>query len=367
MQLKPPALDRSTSLYLDLIRPLAALLVMLSHVSFNAISGGRLVLFAPYGGQAVDVFFVLSGFVIAYVVSTIETDWPTYAISRITRIYSVALPAILLTVILDHFGSRHRPAVYADADQGFGAGAIVRSLTFLGEMWNAHRFPGCNSPYWSLGFEVWYYVAFGAWNFVSRRWRWPAIVAVLVFIGPKVAVMFPVWLMGVGAYHYTVRHRLPARTGWVLLLAPLALLAGYECLPHAEPQPFMPLTLAPGRLLAIGQDYLLGGLFSLHLIGFVTVADRFAGSLAKHAKTIRWAAGGTFSLYLVHMPVMRFLAAYLPWPNTSLYTLAALLTLTPAGCFCFAELSERRKKIWRRFISLIMSPLVKLSPAKAAA
>jgi peptidoglycan/LPS O-acetylase OafA/YrhL len=70
----------------------------------------------------------------------------------------------------------------------------------LGEQWNAHRFPGSNSPYWSLGFEVWYYIAFGGFVFSPHRWRWIVVSIVLVFIGPKVTLMFPVWLMGVATY-----------------------------------------------------------------------------------------------------------------------------------------------------------------------
>ena len=359
MQPRSPVLDRSTSLYLDIIRPLAAMVVVLSHVSFSTISGGQLGLFAAAGVQAVDVFFVLSGFVIAYVVASIEKDWRSYAISRITRIYSVAIPAILLTIILDYLGARHSPATYADADQGFGAGVIARSLTFLGEMWSAHRFPGCDGPYWSLGFEVWYYVAFGAWAFAARRWRWLAMLAVLAFIGPKVAIMFPIWLMGVAAYHFRARYQVAAAAGWVLLLAPIALLAGYERLPHPTLQPFMPLTLAPDRLLTVVQDYLIGGLFTLHLIGFTSVADRFAPLLARHARAIRWTAGGTFSLYLVHMPIMRCLSAYAPWPKTSPETLALLLVLTPLACFGFAELSERRKRAWRGYVVACMNRIIR--------
>ncbi|MGA7451675.1 MAG: hypothetical protein WBW73_10515, partial [Rhodoplanes sp.] len=77
--------------------------------------------------------------------------------------------------------------------QALGPGLLIRCVSFLGEHWNAHRFPGSNSPYWSLGFEVWYYVAFGAFVFCPGRWRWIAAATVLVFIGPwhKVATRQP--------------------------------------------------------------------------------------------------------------------------------------------------------------------------------
>ena len=65
-------MNRPTSLYLDLVRPIAALVVMLSHVSQTALTGGQMEVFAYTGTEAVDVFFVLSGFVIAHVCATRE-------------------------------------------------------------------------------------------------------------------------------------------------------------------------------------------------------------------------------------------------------------------------------------------------------
>ena len=63
------------SLTLDLIRIAAAMVVFLGHLAFPRISGELLapLRYAPYGHHAVVVFFVLSGLVMAYVVSERET------------------------------------------------------------------------------------------------------------------------------------------------------------------------------------------------------------------------------------------------------------------------------------------------------
>ena len=74
--------NRALSLYLDIIRLLSALVVLLSHVSMQSLSGGQLGVMASTGVEAVDMFFVLSGFVIAHVCATREQDLRTYAISR---------------------------------------------------------------------------------------------------------------------------------------------------------------------------------------------------------------------------------------------------------------------------------------------
>jgi peptidoglycan/LPS O-acetylase OafA/YrhL len=353
--------DRPTSLYLDLLRPVAALVVLLSHLSFPAISGGRLKAFASAGTQAVDVFFVLSGFVIAHVCATRERDARTYLVSRAARLYSVAIPALVLTAVLDGIGMRINPEPYRGAVQAFSPGLLARCLAFLGEQWGAHRFPGSNGAYWSLGFEVWYYAAFASFLYAPRRWRWLAPTAVLAFIGPKVAVMFPAWLLGVATYRVCAAPRLPRSAGWALLVLPLAALAGYETMPHSPLQPFQALSLAKDRIMSTVDDYFLAALFAAHLIGFVTVSDTFAPWLERHARPIRWVAGATFSIYLAHLPLLYFLSALSPWPKGSLATLALLLTLTPLLCLAFAEISERRKAAWH---ALIRNAVARLATPK---
>lgn len=67
-------MNRTVSLYLDLVRFTAAIAVFISHISGQRFTGGLLWQSEPYGDEAVDVFVVLSGFVIAYVASRSETD-----------------------------------------------------------------------------------------------------------------------------------------------------------------------------------------------------------------------------------------------------------------------------------------------------
>ncbi len=91
------------SLYLDLVRFVAACLVYLYHSNQRWLVGDVLPA-SDYGHSSVVVFFVLSGYVIAYITATKERDWVSYAASRIARIYSVAVPAIVLTLALDAAG-----------------------------------------------------------------------------------------------------------------------------------------------------------------------------------------------------------------------------------------------------------------------
>jgi peptidoglycan/LPS O-acetylase OafA/YrhL len=347
-------MNRPTSLYLDIIRPLAALAVLLFHASDQNLSGGQLHFMAPAGFQAVDIFFVLSGFVIAHVYATKERHLRVYLVSRAARIYSVAIPVLVLIAVLDAIGLRENPSIYQGPFQAFTPGLVIRSVFFLGEQWSAHRFPGSDGPYWSLGFEIWYYLAFAAFVFIPGPKRWLATAAVLVFIGPKVALMFPAWLMGVAAYHFCRKQHLSKGVGWLLFTLSLGLMVGFQLLPHSLLQQFTAVSLAPDRLASTLQDYSVAAIFCMNIVGFVVISDSFAPWLEPHAKMIRWIAGGTFSIYLAHLPIMHLLAAMSPWPKTSTGTLMLLLFVTPVACMAFAEISERRKDTWRQLIDHVL-------------
>ncbi|HEV7881850.1 acyltransferase family protein, partial [Bradyrhizobium sp.] len=75
------------SLYLDILRILAALTVLIDHAS--AVFDIRW--FGGSGHHAVIVFFVLSGYMIAHAAHQPGVDLRTYAQHRAARILSVAL------------------------------------------------------------------------------------------------------------------------------------------------------------------------------------------------------------------------------------------------------------------------------------
>ena len=93
------SLDRSFSIYLDLVRFLAALAVVAMHFAQLGIVQAP---WAPQlmllGREAVVAFFVLSGFVIAYTTHERRPSAREYAVARCARLYSVALPILLLAL-----------------------------------------------------------------------------------------------------------------------------------------------------------------------------------------------------------------------------------------------------------------------------
>ena len=94
----------AVSVYLDLFRMAAALVVFLSHTTASHLTAFLVPEAESFGGEAVAAFFVLSGFVIGYVADTRENAPRLYAVSRLARVYSVALPAIIITLAFDAVG-----------------------------------------------------------------------------------------------------------------------------------------------------------------------------------------------------------------------------------------------------------------------
>lgn len=104
-------MNSTTSIYLDVIRFLAAALVFVVDANYGRFTGGLPVLwrFEALGNDAVMVFFVLSGFVIACISDQKERTLKTYFIRRFARLYSVSVPALVLTIVVDAIDSRLSP------------------------------------------------------------------------------------------------------------------------------------------------------------------------------------------------------------------------------------------------------------------
>lgn len=359
-------MQRHTSTYLDLLRFSAAMVVFVGHTSGQRMTGGIGWQLAPFMDEAVTIFFVLSGYVIGYVLHQRENSPRAYAIARAARIYSVALPAVLLTFILDSIGRSLRPDLYS-AVWGYQwdsqAEQFAAAIVFVNQLWYWALPVGSNLPYWSLGFEVWYYVIFGVFMFAPRRSRWLMTAALLLLVGPRIVALLPVWLAGTLAYRVASSGRVGQRLGGWLFAGSIVTMVVHQwwIATHGSlPPPAFDYLGLPN----LTNDYVMGALIAIHLVGFNAVGGRFAGLLDMMARPVRWCAGATFTIYLFHLPLTQFLTTIVPWPPSHWATRLIMFGGTLALMFAIAELTERRKEIWRRGFARMLNPLSK--PAVAA-
>ena len=229
------------------------------------------------------------------------------------------------------------------------------SLVFLNEIWSHHAPPGSALPYWSLGFEVWYYVAFGIAFFARRPWNFIGAALVMLAVGPRVAALFPLWLLGFACYRLGRRRPPGPRLGWALCIGALIAFLLYEQVATRYGELYSEFSFSPERLHDYAQDYIVGILFSLHLYGFRAASAGSAPLLLRLERPIRWIAGATFSLYLFHVPLIETVVALAPWPVTSGPTRALVFIGVPLIVFALAEVTERRKAAWRRAILALLA------------
>ena len=175
-----------------------------------------------FGHQAVMVFFVLSGYWIAKTVARRSEgtgfSWSDYGIDRLSRLWIVLIPALLLGCILDSIGRYGIAAPIYLGTQGTNTltydvathltfGNLVGSFAFLQTLL-VDPF-GSNGPLWSLANEFWYYVWFPLLFQVLRKRTPPAAASVValtsMIVFRQLLPGFACWLFGALLFYSTRR------------------------------------------------------------------------------------------------------------------------------------------------------------------
>jgi peptidoglycan/LPS O-acetylase OafA/YrhL len=316
----------SLSLYLDVLRFLAAVAVFMDHLSSSPFTHERHWYGAnAYGDMAVTLFFVLSGYVIAYVSSEREKLPSQYISARVSRLYSVVAVALPLTWMLDAWGASIHAPFYAIKTVLWKPPSIegyLASFFFVNEF-QVFQFggivPGSNGPYWSLSFEAAYYAAAGLVLFLRPAIGLPLAAALLLLGGRTIVALFPVWLLGFLVYRIPRRFKVPVIASALLFLLTAAALVVSPKIVSFFPEDNFGVRFPWGRgpfnrnLLA---DYFFGITFSLHLVFAQALFSQTEISIP-FSRAIRWVGSLTFPLYLIHYPVLCFLCAVSPWDSSS--------------------------------------------------
>ncbi len=346
--MRAAGLDPAFSLYLDLVRILAACAVVMAHFAyFRIFDDSQIARVADLGRESVIAFFVLSGFVIAYSAEQRNPTLRDYASARCARLYSVVLPVLLLAFLLaglaQHLGVQDAGAYELRKPWLY----IPFHLLFLGELWGFVETPPWLLPYWSLNYEAWYYVLFGAVFYLQGRRRLLLGVAVFALMGPKLWLLLPVWMSGVLLYRWQKTHIVPrkvARAGWTLTLALLAVWAWYD--PEYDLRmvaeaawPFSGLRMGSAdRVLA---DYIVAVLV---LANFACARHAGFSLLPRARKLIRFLSAHTFTLYLSHSLVICCWQAFVPVERGAPSVLLGLALAVAGAAAALQPLTENLQR-----------------------
>ncbi|MBB2487017.1 acyltransferase [Mitsuaria sp. WAJ17] len=342
------------SIHLDLLRLAAALLVFVHHASYARFHGRWLQGLAGYGHEAVVVFFVLSGYVIAYNHEHKDLDWRRYAVQRLSRLWSVALPAIALTLLLDAWGRPLQPTLH-DTQPG-GWGRVLASVLFVNEFWIEGWAAGSNIPLWSLSYEAGYYLLFGVLSFSPARWRWPLTLACALLIGPRLLLLLPAWWLGVWVHRSRRVQAMGASEGALLAAIGLAwalALAVGKVGNRFITWRLMDLLSQPlSQLIGNSDAFISDNLIALGVAAHVAGMSAWLRGRQAPAALARWAARlsrATFPIYLFHYPLLQFFAALTTvWPLLAWGGVAVLSLILSAA---FTGPCEQLRQVLRRWLS----------------
>ncbi len=369
--------------HLDLLRGLAALLVVTGHLrgyifqSFHDLeqAGGqvgaveRIFYFATgLGHQAVMIFFALSGFLVGGKalddILSHKFAWSGYLLRRLTRLWIVIVPTLLLTLLLDSIGLELTKGVgydgryydlYASGPQGsagvdHSAFAFFCNLAFLQTIYTPTF--GSNGPMWSLANEFWYYILFPlvAWLGLARVSAIARIIGlsvVLALLSSLPTVLLEggaIWVAGAAAAWCSRSQALqPLLQAAALRLAAVPALAAV-------------LVASKAPSIAIG-DVGLG----LAVAAILPVLALLPSPGGAYAAVARGLSEISYTLYLTHFPLLTVIVlsglAPMKWQPSmaaaGIYAELLLVAIVWAAAiwWCFERHTDRvYRKISRKLL-----------------
>jgi len=303
---------------LDGLRGIAALAVMFMH---------HLGLFLPNteppipAGLSVDLFFMLSGFVLAYAYGG-KLDrgmpWSEYMIARILRLYPMLLLGILFGAILSFTKQYIQDIVIPEENIVF----LLATLFVLpyGLLYSSRQFPydspfifGFNGPMWSLFFELVASAALGTQMLRIRGFTLAAFMTASIVGLAALGAWFGTIQLGshgvIGFLGGFFRVAVPFTIGIILFRT--------EVFSHFPVIPFSVLGIGLSViLLAPRYPDWKTELFLVIAIFPLVISLGARVSLTDRGKFICWHLGRfSYPIYLLHFPVSR-IAAFVIKPIT---------------------------------------------------
>jgi peptidoglycan/LPS O-acetylase OafA/YrhL len=381
----PPArrFSTATSVCLDVLRLGSAVMIAIAHLTQPYFSLGWPNL-TDQGKPALVMLFLLSGLVIRYVSQLRRGRMTDFWVDRISRVYSVVVPALLFTIVSSYIAMRVNPTFYLPnwgMNHDRPALRIFMNLIFMAQSWNLALDPFSNSPFWTLSYEVFYYIfyAVGFYLFGLRRAFWLVVAAILA--GQHILLLLPLWLIGCLAQDVYQRIRNAKISTMQLNLRFLAVaLAAGVLLPLSvrlllylkgfETRFFWTHHHAPANLHWAYIYYAEGIPIVFLLLWIMLLSDRV--QLADKATWVQWVrllSEATFPLYLLHFPLYVLIVSIFPNERGNPWFKVGMLLTCVTVSVLLAQPTVQFKNYLRDLLRkhIFHTPLVPAAPRLEAA
>jgi peptidoglycan/LPS O-acetylase OafA/YrhL len=285
------------------IRGLAAMLVLGFHINFffPEIHLGAQIPFLDRGNLGVDLFFILSGFIITHVYF-FELARPTpaaavvYIWHRFIRIYPVHAAVLLaLAVIVKLLSLRGITPGHPEAWQGpdfFWNLALV-------QVWSSDWHRGWNAPAWSISAEWFAYLVFLGLAPLLLRLR-SAISALVAACGILIAATAILWTV-----HEHLSHSHPLFRVTVEFACGASLCRAHQIgklFPGARTE--APALLLFGLFLIAASTTLNDSLLIGILASIIFCSASSCTSYLLGSRVLVWLGEISYSIYMLHYPVL---------------------------------------------------------------
>jgi peptidoglycan/LPS O-acetylase OafA/YrhL len=316
---------------LDLIRVIAAYVVVLSHwnvLFWDPLTGSNTDLsilpFAPYlypfyhsGSKAVDLFFLLSGFVFFWLyrqrISSKDISISEFARVRFARLYPLHLATLLIVGAGQWALVKNWGFSYLQTKNDLPHFALN---VFFASSWGLEVGPSFNTPIWSVSVEVLIYTVFFGLCKAKLANGWGCLGMILFGVAlPYVGLlhvgrgMVAFFLGGLVFYGVSWASCKNVRTVWVLI-AGLTIAAG--SMTNWLWNSFYELWASLGMRQLLSHDYVGAALliFREHSLvwlvfpGLICVVALFEIKSGRLGKKFAKIEDFTYEIYLLHFPLM---------------------------------------------------------------
>ena len=336
---------------IQLLRAIAILFVVLNHIDFGFLS-------VPAGYRGVDVFFVVSGFVIMSSILRQESEGQRFSLlnffkRRAQRLYPAFLAVIIFVFVISFLTQSFIHVQQETARTGFGASLFFANYVLLARKIDYFNplYPNPLTHTWSLSVEEQFYIVLGILFLVLKRFKVSlsglfamVVVAVIAslslyscfnfrnlpdaqrfFSNPDLFPFYSfhsrAWQLLAGVFVAQAIERLPKKgfkfqaelSSAVAIVSFFAIIRGL---------------IAGAEEHQLGRDALSITIASTLFIFSISFPIKSLSQI-RLPKIIKWLGDRSYSIYLVHWPIILF-SQQIFGSSTALKLLCLIMTIIAA-------------------------------------